>query len=252
MNSLIRQTAGFMRAGMKIAVLTGAGVSAESNIPTFRGKDGWWKNHRPEDMATPEAFERNPAFVWEWYGHRQKMIRKCRPNNAHHAIARLEKLFDDFTLITQNVDNLHQQAGSRKILELHGNIFKARCMKEGLITDFLLQEEPLPRCGNCGALLRPHVVWFGETLDSGVIRSAMEAAINCDLFIVAGTSAMVQPAASLPLYARSEGAMVVEINPDPTPISALVNLSINIPAGEAMPEIADEYERIQKRKHPPE
>ena len=236
-----KQAANFLQAKKKVVILTGAGVSAESNVPTFRGKDGWWKNHRPEDLATPEAFRKDPAFVWEWYGHRQKLVRKCSPNPAHYSIARMEELFEEFVLITQNVDGLHRQAGSRKILELHGDLFRARCTSEGTVTDFELGEDPLPKCKSCGALLRPHVVWFGESLDSDVIRQSLEASASCDVFIVAGTSAMVQPAASFPLYARSAGAMVIEINPEPTPITPLVNLSIGATAGEALSKILEEY-----------
>ncbi len=219
-----------------VAVLTGAGISAESGVPTFRGKDGLWKNYRAEELATPYAFERDPELVWEWYNWRRGLIAPLKPNEGHFAISRMENVFDDFSLITQNIDGLHQMAGSRKMSELHGNIWKVRCTKEGKVLE--LRDTPLkeipPRCA-CGALLRPHVVWFGESLESKIIESAVSSIERCDIFFSIGTSALVQPAASFAMMAKKRGAYVVEINLDPTPISNDVDVSAIGKAGEILP-----------------
>ena len=233
----IQEAAELLKSAERVTVLTGAGISAESNVPTFRGKDGLWKNYRAEELATPEAFRANPAFVWEWYGYRQQIILKCEPNPAHYTLAEMEKHFREFTLITQNVDSLHERAGSKKILEMHGNIFKARCIRENTVTDFVLEDEPVPKCKKCGALLRPHIVWFGETLDPDVLDESFTLASKSDLFMVIGTSAMVQPAASLPIIAVESDIPVVEINPESTPLSAYMTVSIQGKAGEVLPEI---------------
>jgi len=244
MHEKIRKASEILKTAQNLAVLTGAGVSAESNVPTFRGEDGYWKKHRAEDLATPGAFNRDPKTVWEWYGYRQKLISSCEPNPAHSTLAEMEDYFKDFILITQNVDNLHQRAGSVNVLELHGNIFKARCPVEGRIFDFTLGEDPLPGCEKCGALIRPNVVWFGESLDPDILREAFERAARCDVFLVIGTSALVQPAASLPLVARDSGATVIELNLDKTPISPFMNISIRGKAGEILPKIREEMKKI--------
>ncbi|MBN1659782.1 MAG: NAD-dependent deacylase [Anaerolineae bacterium] len=221
-----------------VAVLTGAGVSAESGVPTFRGEGGLWRNYRAEELATPQAFRRDPALVWAWYNWRRGLIAPCQPNPAHETLAEMERYFDDFTLITQNVDGLHALAGSRHVLELHGNIWRLRCTRgcrapwEERAAD--LPDIP-PHCPDCGALARPDVVWFGESLPADALEAAWAAARRAQLFLVAGTSAIVQPAASLPLAALEAGAYVVEINPEPTPLSAHVQESIRGPAGEALP-----------------
>ncbi len=237
MTNKIGEAAELLKSAGKVTVLTGAGISAESNVPTFRGKDGLWKNFRAEELATMEAFQAKPEFVWEWYGYRQQLILKCEPNPAHYTLAEMEKHFREFTIITQNVDGLHEKAGSKKILEMHGNIFKARCIKENTITDFVLGEEPLPRCKKCGALLRPHIVWFGETLDPDVLDESFTLASESDLFMVIGTSAMVQPAASLPIIAVESDIPVIEVNPENTPLSPYMTVSIEGKAGEILPEI---------------
>lgn len=217
-------------------MLTGAGVSAESGVPTFRGAGGLWRQFRAEDLATPEAFARDPRLVWEWYDWRRQKIAPCRPNPAHQALAALEARTADFLLITQNIDDLHRQAGSRRMVELHGNIWRARCVREGAVSE--LPEVPLreipPRCP-CGALWRPDVVWFGEALPPGALEQAMRAAESCEVFLVVGTSALVQPAASLPVMAKGGGAAVIEINPEPTPISHMVDASLQGKAGEILP-----------------
>ncbi len=223
----------------RIAVLTGAGISAESGIPTFRGEDGLWKTYRAEDLATSSAFSRDPKLVWEWYNWRRGIIAPVNPNPGHKVLARWEKIFPDFSLITQNIDGLHHKAGSEKIIELHGNIWKVRCSKEGTITDnhdFPLKELP-PHCPSCGALLRPHVVWFGESLDHEILQKAYLLSSTCQIMFVIGTSAVVQPAASLPLMAAEAGAKIVEINPDPTPLTPYSDFSFRGKAGEILPSM---------------
>ncbi len=226
----------------RVAVLTGAGVSAESGVPTFRGKDGLWRRYSPQELATPQAFARDPKLVWEWYDWRRGLIAPLEPNPAHRFIARLEGEVPDFLLITQNIDGLHEKAGSRKLVELHGNIWKVRCTREGTVKEdrrVPLPEIP-PKCENCGALLRPHVVWFGESLPVDALEEAMGAAEECDLFLVVGTSGVVYPAASLPQVARSRGALVVEINPEETPLTPLATWSLRGKAGEVAKALARE------------
>ncbi|MEA3339336.1 MAG: NAD-dependent deacylase [Chloroflexota bacterium] len=220
-----------------VVVLTGAGVSAESGVPTFRGAGGLWRNFRPQQLATPDAFRRDPALVWEWYDWRRGLIGACTPNAAHEILAEMETALPDFTLITQNVDGLHLAAGNRNVLELHGNIWRTRCTGCGKVaTDHRapLPEIP-PRCPECGGLLRPDVVWFGESLPPGMLETAWAAAARCGLMLVVGTSAVVQPAASLPLAALENGARLVEINPAETPLSACAHEVIRAPAAEALP-----------------
>ncbi len=221
-----------------VAVLTGAGVSAESGVPTFRGEGGLWRRYRAEDLATPEAFARNPRLVWEWYDWRRQLIARCRPNAAHEAIAHLERAVPEFLLITQNIDGLHRQAGSSRLVELHGNIWRTRCCDEGRIAEN--REVPLksipPRCG-CGALLRPDIVWFGEPLPLEALQQAVDFVEGCDVLLVAGTSAVVEPAASLPMMAKRQGAYVVEVNPEATPLSAAADTSIRGRAGEILPHL---------------
>ncbi len=229
----------------KIVVLTGAGISAESGIPTFRGEGGLWKQYRPEELATPEAFARNPALVWEWYDWRRQIIARSQPNPAHRILAEMEEFFPHFTLITQNVDGLHQAAGSKKVLELHGNIWRVRCVREGTVSEnreVPLKEIP-PRC-RCGALLRPDVVWFGEPLPGDVLEKAFAAAEECDIMLVIGTSAVVQPAASIPLVALRRGASVVEINPQETPLSRYATEVLRGKAGEVLPALWERWKSI--------
>jgi NAD-dependent deacetylase len=221
-----------------VAVLTGAGISAESGVPTFRGEGGLWRNFRPEQLATPEAFRRDPALVWEWYDWRRGLIDSCAPNAAHGALAEMEAALPDFALITQNVDGLHQAAGSRNVLELHGDIWRMRCTGCGRVSEdrrVPLPEIP-PRCPECGALLRPDVVWFGESLPLEVLDAAWAAAARCRLMLVVGTSALVQPAASLPLVALRNGARLVEVNPAETPLSAHAHEILRGPAAAVLPE----------------
>lgn len=228
-----------------LTVLTGAGVSAESGVPTFRGNDGLWRNYDPRQLATPEAFERNPELVWEWYVYRRGLMDSVHPNPAHQAIAELERLSPRFLLITQNVDNLHRRAGSKDLVELHGNIFKVRCsLCERKLEERFDPTEIPPRC-ECGGYLRPDVVWFGEMLPRDALDRAFRASAECNCMLVVGTSAIVQPAASLPLIAKREGAFVAEINYEPTPLTNLVDASVLGKAGELMPALVGE---IRKKK----
>ena len=221
-----------------VAVLTGAGISAESGVPTFRGKDGLWRNYRAEDLATPGAFRRDPRLVWEWYDWRRGLIGGCEPNAAHRTLVGIGSCFPAFTLITQNVDGLHSLAGSEDVVELHGNIWVLRCT-EGCRANWEDRTVPLaeipPRCPSCGALARPNVVWFGESLPASVLDAAFAAAGTCEVMLVIGTSALVNPAASLPLVALQRGAHVVEFNPYPTPLSDLVDEVIREPAASGLP-----------------
>lgn len=241
----IERAAEILRPAKRIAVLTGAGISAESGVPTFRGPDGLWRRFRAEDLATPEAFAEDPKLVWEWYDWRRGKIAGVAPNPGHATLAQWERRFPSFTLITQNVDGLHAKAGSKALLELHGNIWKTRCTAEGTIA--VNDEVPLriipPRCPACGALLRPHIVWFGESLDRAVIDRAFAESASCEVMLVVGTSALVQPAASLPYHSLQAGAAIIEVNPDATPLTAEATLSLRGKSGEILPMIDQLLER---------
>ncbi len=226
----------------RVAVLTGAGISAESGVPTFRGEEGLWKKFSPMELANFDAVMGNPALVWEWYNWRRDLISKVEPNPGHFAIAELEELVPQFTLITQNVDGLHRRVGSRNILELHGRIFASFCIdckKEYEEPDFV---DGIPRC-SCGGLVRPDVVWFGESLNPKILDTAFRAAADSDVFLSIGTSAQVQPAASLPLIAKQGGSYVVEINPEQTPITHQMDEFLGGPSGEIMPVIIEKMKK---------
>ena len=226
-----------LKRAKSVVVLTGAGVSAESGVSTFRDPDGLWANFKPEELATPEAFKKNPKMVWEWYAWRREKIKKVKPNPGHYALAEMEKIFPKFALITQNVDGLHYVAGSRNILELHGNIHRNKCFKcEKIYPEGVESEQIPPKC-SCGGFLRPDVVWFGELLPAGILEKSYQLSQSCDLFFSIGTSALVHPAASLPLYAKKNGAYLVEINPGPTEISHLVDETILGKSGEILPNL---------------
>lgn len=221
-----------------ISVLTGAGISADSGVPTFRGADGLWRNFRAEELATPEAFERDPRLVWEWYNWRRELIATKQPNDAHHALVRLEERATHFHLITQNVDGLHRLAGSRSISELHGDIWKVRCTSCRLVTDNHDVPLPLlPHCRSCGGLLRPHIVWFGESLNEQVLANSFQAVESCDVMIIVGTSGLVYPAAMLMPSAKATGAFVIEINLDRTPFTPDAGLSLQGRAKDIVPQL---------------
>ncbi len=234
----LQQAAQRLASANRVAVLTGAGVSAESGVPTFRGPGGLWENHRPEELATPGAFQKDPALVWRWYLWRRGLIAQCQPNPGHLALADLEKRVGEFSLITQNVDGLHRLAGSSDPLEIHGNLWWVRCTSCGALYEERGPDLPAPPpCKECGAMLRPHVVWFGESLDPELLDQAWRAAATCEVMLVAGTSAVVQPAAGLASVAKQAGAFVIEVNLEPTPNSAEVDVSLMGKAGEILPEI---------------
>jgi NAD-dependent deacetylase len=221
-----------------VVALTGSGISAESGVPTFRdARTGLWSRYDPEELATPEAFARDPELVWKWYTWRRGLVEGAKPNAGHEALADLERRVPVFSLVTQNVDGLHQEAGSANVVELHGNIRRSRCPAENLTVEPDDTNHTLPLCPNCGSPLRPDVVWFGEVLPAEGLRMASEATRSCDVFLSVGTSGLVYPAASLPYEALENGATVVEVNPDPTPLSALADFSLRGRAGEVLPRL---------------
>jgi NAD-dependent protein deacetylase/lipoamidase len=233
------------RAARSMTALTGAGVSAESGLATFRDpQSGLWARFDPRELATPSAFARNPKLVWDWYAWRRERVAAAQPNAGHLALAELERRLADFTLVTQNVDGLHQRAGSRNVVELHGNIGRVKCSRENtLVERWDIAAGEVPRCAVCGAFLRPDVVWFEEMLPERALAEAEAAARRCDLLLVIGTSAEVYPAASLPALAREHGAQVVEINPRPTPLSAGADFVLRESSGAALPALVALYER---------
>jgi NAD-dependent deacetylase len=231
-----------LRRARYVTVLTGAGVSAESGVPTFRdAQTGLWAKYNPEELATPSAFARNPKFVWDWYASRRERLAEATPNPAHYAIATIERRVPEFLLVTQNVDGLHQAAGSAKLVELHGNIRRVKCSRGcGVVNRWneASGSEP-PRCPACGAFLRPDVVWFDEMLPPGALEEAEIAVSRCDVVLVVGTAAEVYPAAGLPHAAMRQGAAVVEVNPQPTALSADADHVLRGPAGIVLPSLVE-------------
>lgn len=229
-----------------VCVLTGAGISAESGIPTFRDAlTGLWAGFRPEELATPEAFERDPARVWQWYEWRRELVRRASPNAGHLALAELAGRVPRLTLVTQNVDGLHQRAGSEAVIEYHGNLLRDRCTVEQTIAARAAGGTPdaLPRCAACGALLRPDVVWFGETIPLDALQQADAAARDCDVFLSIGTSSLVYPAAGLAETALRRGVPLIEINPGATELSPLATVALREPAGRALPGLVEALRR---------
>ena len=228
-----------LRAARQIAVLTGAGVSAESGIPTFRDAQvGLWAQYRPEELATPDAFVRHPKRVWDWYAWRREIVGKARPNPGHYALAEMQRHVPKFVLITQNIDGFHQLAGSRDVIELHGNLFRTKCFQEDTPVETWLETGITPPlCAQCGGFLRPDVVWFGERLPPAALDAATRAAASCDIFFSIGTSGLVEPAASLSRVALEKGAQVVEINPTETPLTRLATHVLHGPSGEILPAL---------------
>jgi NAD-dependent deacetylase len=232
------QAAALLRHARSVFVLTGAGVSAESGIPTFRGSEGLWKSYSAEQLATPDAFQRNPELVWEWYHWRQDLIRKATPNPGHHALVKIEERAEQFLLLTQNVDDLHSRAGSRRVLQLHGSIFRTRCSVCGRIEAYNDQNVSvsLPKCA-CGGLLRPDVVWFGEQIPSDIWNEALGFLGSADLAMICGTSAVVWPAAVIPGIACERDIRTIEINLESTAVSSIVDVSLIGKSGEILPEL---------------
>ncbi|MDZ7829726.1 MAG: NAD-dependent deacylase [Halofilum sp. (in: g-proteobacteria)] len=234
----ITALAAALEAAGTVTVLSGSGLSADSGVPTFRDAGtGLWANHRPEDVATPEAFERDPAFVWQWYRERRRMATMVEPNAGHRALAELERCLPDLRLVTQNVDGLHQRTGHRDVIEFHGNLHQNRCHREGRRVDVDAEADEPPTCPRCGGPVRPAVVWFGEMIPPAALERAGAAAEACDLFIAVGTSAEVHPAAGLADIARRHGARIAEINTGNTTLGADVDLRITSRAAEALPRV---------------
>jgi NAD-dependent deacetylase len=228
-----------LKSSTQVTALTGAGVSKESGLQTFRDRmDGLWAQYRPEDLATPEAFERSPELVWEFYSARRLKTGEVQPNAGHFALSDMERCVPHFTLITQNVDGLHKRAGSIRVVELHGNITRVKCSRGcGIFTEWEEIPGRVPTCPTCGAKLRPDVVWFGEMLPGDKLALAKQAALMCSVFFSIGTSGMVQPAAELPLLAKQSGAVVVEINVEDTPLTPEVDYFFRGKSGEILPEM---------------
>lgn len=232
----LKSLAETLLSARSLVVLTGAGISAESGISTFRGAEGYWSRFRPEELASPAGFRKDPALVWRWYDQRRRQILNATPNPGHRAIADLEKLFPNFTLITQNVDGLHQQAGSQEPIEIHGSIWRVRCLETTREWENRQVFETFPVHCQCGSLLRPAVLWFGEAYHQGKVQRAVEAVQNADLILVVGTSGLVWIVSGLLEYARP-GARIAEFNLEPTELSPEVDSLILGPAGETLPRL---------------
>lgn len=224
----------------KIVFVTGAGISQESGIPTFRGKDGLWRNYDPMKLATIEAFNDNPGLVWEWYNERRNNVLKSEPNAGHFAISELEK-YADVVVLTQNIDGLHKRSGSSKVLELHGSIIRIKCTRCDYHNEIFSGFSKTPPKCECGNLLRPDVVWFGETLSENIWQDAMVFASNCDLMIVVGTSLVVSPANTLPIFAKQNNAYLIEINPENTEMSSKMDLTINDTSANVLPKMVSMF-----------
>ena len=237
----LRDLAARIRAAQRITVMTGAGISAASGVPTFRGPGGLWRTYRPEDLATPEAFERDPALVWEWYAWRREKVASCQPNAAHDVLARWSQR-GHVRVITQNVDDLHIRAGTRDLIRLHGSLWELKCANECAEGRHPWRDERVPvpeaapRCPHCHGGARPAVVWFGESLDRADVDRAADATA-CDLFLTVGTSAVVYPAAGFVRHAHAHGAFTAEINLEETPASSLVDVSILGAAEDILPRL---------------
>jgi NAD-dependent deacetylase len=229
-----------LRDSQQVCVLTGSGVSAESGVPTFReAQTGLWEQYDPHELATPDAFQRDPALVWRWYRWRRDLVAGVEPNAGHHALVRLASLVPALTIVTQNVDGLHQRAGSSDVIEFHGNLFENRCFVEGCVVEDADMSVEVPICPGCGGMLRPGVVWFGESIPETAMHEAASAVNGCDLFFSIGTSSLVWPAAGLAEVARQQGAGVVEINLDATPLSSHSNFCLQGKSGEVLPELVE-------------
>jgi NAD-dependent deacetylase len=237
--AVIDAVADALRSSSRVCVLTGAGISAESGVPTFReARTGLWENYDPAELATPEAFLRDPDLVWRWYRWRRELVAAARPNPGHLALARLAHLVPELTLVTQNVDGLHQRGGSSDVIEFHGNLFEDRCFAEGCSVE-TPATSGVPHCPGCGSKIRPGVVWFGEAIPEQVLEASFAAAAGCDVFLCVGTSSLVYPAAGLADIAARNDAIVVEINPNPSGRNEIFDLVVVAAAGKALPRIID-------------
>ena len=236
-----------LRTAQRIAVLSGAGASQESGVPTFRNAmDGLWAKYDPTQLATPQAFRANPRLVWEWYAYRRNLVRQARPNPGHYALAELQRLHPQVVLVTQNVDELHEQANSQDVIHLHGRIFQTKCFANCQGNPTLVDESALPPtddapppCPHCGAPLRPNVVWFNEALPTEALQRAYDAFASCDVALIVGTSGLVHPAASLPHLAKQRGATLIEVNPHESAITHQSHIWLAAPAGEALPRLLE-------------
>ncbi len=230
-----------LRRAQHVVVLTGAGTSAESGVPTFRdAQTGLWAQYDPQQLATPEAFRANPRLIWEWYTWRRELVAKAQPNPGHHALVELEQHVPQFTLITQNVDGMHQRSGSQNVIELHGNLTRTKRATDSVTVEtWEPPEDGIPRCPETGSMLRPDVVWFGEMLPEKALQQAADASTSCDIFFSIGTSGVVQPAASLPHMAMQAGATLVVINPDVTPHVSQTAYYLRGPSGEVLPRLVE-------------
>ena len=241
-----------LQVAYNVVVLTGAGMSAPSGVPTFRGKDGLWNKYNPRDLANEAAFRSQPDLVWEWYSWRRELINGISPNAGHRALAELETLYPECSVITQNVDGLHQAAGTKKIIELHGNIRRSKCIDCNKVYDQaglkLLQPQAgqkVLRCSQCQGMVRPDVVWFGEMLPEQAISSAQKLASEAEVFFSIGTSSTVEPAASLPYLAKGNGAYLVEINPEETPLSGVADDKVSTDVAEVLPKLVAVIKKIR-------
>jgi NAD-dependent deacetylase len=234
-----RELVSLLRFASRVAVLTGAGVSQESGLRTFRDAQvGLWAQYRPEDLATPEAFAQNPKLVWDWYALRREKVKTVEPNPGHYALAEMARRIPKFTLITQNVDGLHQKAGNTDVIELHGSLQRVKCASCGIQAhEWNESAAAVPQCASCGKLLRPDVVWFGEELPRAALEAAVNAARSCDIFFSIGTSGLVQPAAALAIAAKHRNALVVEVNAEPTPLTEKADFVLPGKSGDILPTL---------------
>ena len=238
MLELPRELLALLRQSKRVVALTGAGVSQESGLRTFRdAQTGLWSQYKPEDLASPDAFQRDPKLIWDWYAMRRARMAEVRPNPAHFALVEMARRVPEFTLVTQNVDNLHWKAGSPQVIELHGNLGRVRCSQDGRFVETWQENGDVPRCPHCGAYLRPDVVWFGEQLPREALEQAVQAARSCAVFFSIGTSGVVQPAASLAYAAKNRGATLIEVNPESTPLSPKADFVLTGKAGEILPAL---------------
>lgn len=248
----IRQAAQVIADSRSLAILSGAGVSKESGMPTFReAQTGLWAKYDPQQLATASAFLNNPGLVWSWYMFRRGLVNSTQPNPGHHALAKLDRLLPEVVVLTQNIDGFHHQAGSRDVVELHGNIRQYKCFDDCQGTPTLIDLETLdyddempPTCPHCGAYVRPNVVWFGESLPEQALRRAFETCETCDVMLVVGTSGVVQPAASMPYHAKRAGAAVIDVNTAPSEISSTADLFLRGPSGEVLPRVVEAVKQI--------